>query len=51
MLFSEEKTPCGVVINEAVELAKKYSTDKSYSFVNGLLASVNKGENDGTKAD
>ena len=29
-----------VVINEAVELAKKYSTDKSYSFINGVLAKV-----------
>lgn len=51
MLFSNENTPSGVVINEAVELAKKYSTDKSYSFVNGILASVYKGEYDGKKAD
>ena len=29
-----------VVINEAVELSKKYSTDKSYSFINGVLAKV-----------
>lgn len=33
-------TPSGVVINEAVEIAKKYSTDKSYSFINGILAKV-----------
>ncbi len=32
-------TPHPVVINEAVGLAKKYSTDKSVSFVNGILAS------------
>ena len=51
MLFSSENPPSGVVINEAVELAKKYSTDKSYSFVNGILASVYKGECDGKKAD
>ncbi|MBE5745864.1 MAG: transcription antitermination factor NusB [Clostridiales bacterium] len=30
--------PNKVVINEAVELAKKYSTENSYKFVNGLLA-------------
>ena len=30
--------PRAVCINEAVELAKKYSTEKSVSFVNGLLA-------------
>ena len=34
------ETPSGIVINEAVELAKKYSTDKSFSFVNGVLAKV-----------
>lgn len=32
-------TPHPVVINEAVGFAKKYSTDKSVSFVNGILAS------------
>ena len=30
--------PKAVVINEAVELAKKYGTDKSGKFVNGVLA-------------
>lgn len=33
-------TPQNVVINEAVELSKKYSTDKSYSFINGVLAKI-----------
>ncbi len=33
-------TPVGIVISEAVELAKRYSTAKSGSFVNGVLASV-----------
>lgn len=33
-----------IVINEAVELAKKYSTDNSYKFINGVLASIVKGE-------
>ena len=32
--------PPKVIINEAVELAKKYSTDDSSSFVNGILAKV-----------
>ena len=32
--------PDGVVINEAVELAKSYGEEKSSSFVNGILASV-----------
>ncbi len=30
--------PKGVAINEAIELARKYGTDKSSSFVNGVLA-------------
>lgn len=34
----EEEIPFKVSINEAVELAKKYGTDDSPSFVNGILA-------------
>ena len=34
----EEEIPYKVSINEAVELAKKYGTDDSPSFVNGILA-------------
>jgi N utilization substance protein B len=30
--------PVGACISEAVELAKRYSTDDSQSFVNGLLS-------------
>ena len=33
-------TPIKVVCDEAVELAKKYSTEDSSSFVNGILAKV-----------
>ena len=29
-----------VVVDEAVELAKKYSTDDSPSFINGIIAKV-----------
>ncbi|MDY6367032.1 MAG: transcription antitermination protein NusB [Clostridia bacterium] len=32
------ETPVPVVINEAVNLAAKYSTEKSTDFVNGILA-------------
>ena len=39
----ESKTaPIPVIINEAVELSKKYGTDKSGAFVNGVLAKVAK---------
>lgn len=37
-------TPPAVVVNEVVELAKKYSDTKSHTFINGILASVIKGE-------
>ena len=33
-------TPKEIVINEAVELAKKFSTDKSPKFINGFLAQI-----------
>lgn len=36
----EEGIPTGVAINEAVELAKKYGTDDSPAFVNGILAKI-----------
>lgn len=39
MIFYKQ-TPYKVVVNEAVEMAKKYSTEKSYSFVNGLLKTL-----------
>lgn len=35
MKFGE--TPVGVAINEAVELAKKFSSDEAPAFVNGVL--------------
>ena len=35
-----KEIPFKVVINEAVELAKKYGEDNSKNFVNGILASV-----------
>ena len=35
-----KELPFKVVINEAVELAKKYGEDSSPKFVNGILASV-----------
>jgi N utilization substance protein B len=36
------ETPAAVAINEAVELAKKFSTDDSSRYVNGVLNAVSK---------
>ena len=41
LLYSPD-IPASVSINEAVELVKRFSTSKSSSFVNGVLASINK---------
>ena len=38
LVFTE--VPVGACISEAVELAKRYSTDASHKFVNGMLARV-----------
>ena len=40
-----KEIPYKVVINEAVELAKKYGEDNSKNFVNGILASIVKEKN------
>ena len=39
-LIGRPHVPTAVVLNEAVELAKRYSTDDSGRFVNGVLAAI-----------
>jgi N utilization substance protein B len=39
-LIERPHVPTAVVLNEAVELAKRFSTDDSGRFVNGVLASL-----------
>lgn len=41
--FSAVKTDAAVIINEALEIAKKFSTTESASFINGLLDQIRKG--------
>ena len=38
-IMFEESVPDSAAVNEAVELAKKYSGDDDYSFINGVLGS------------
>ena len=40
--FLKANTPIEVVANEIVELAKEYGNEKSYEFVNGVLANIEK---------
>ena len=46
-ILSGSDTPGTVVINEALEIAKKYSTQDSAQFVNGVLDSI---KNDAVEA-
>jgi N utilization substance protein B len=41
-LLDRPEVPTAVVIDEAVELAKRFSTDDSGRFVNGMLAAIAK---------
>jgi N utilization substance protein B len=41
-MISDGKTPYSAIINEAVELAKKFGGTESKKFINGVLSSVAK---------
>lgn len=38
------EVPAGIAINEAVELAKQFSTEKAGSFINGVLGNLSRSE-------
>ncbi len=50
MLYQKD-VPSGVIINEAVELAKAFGADNAPRFINGVLSSMNLAvkENEGNK--
>lgn len=41
-LQRDKETPPAVVINEALELARKFSTEESVKFINGMLDAIRK---------
>jgi N utilization substance protein B len=43
-LLYETQTPQAVIINEALEIARKFSTPESIHFINGILDSIRKEE-------
>ena len=45
-----DSTPAAVVINEAVELAKRFSTADSGKFINGVLGPASRSENRGQRS-
>lgn len=44
-ILYDAEIPKSVAINEAIEIVKKYSTDESSRFVNGILDKLNKNQN------
>ena len=40
MRFADEKLPVTVAVNEAVELAKRFGSEKSARFINGVLGKL-----------
>ena len=40
LVFSADNAPIPAIIDEAIELAKKYSTENSGKFINGLLDQI-----------
>lgn len=46
-LLHEAHTPGKVVIDEAIEIAKKYGSSESHAFINGVLDSVRKSVREG----
>jgi N utilization substance protein B len=41
-ILKEKSVPELVIINEAIEIAKKYGNDYSHKFVNGILDEIRK---------
>ena len=53
-LLYQPQTPVKVVMNEAVELAKRYGADEGYKFVNAVLDAIKirlQGAGDATELD
>ena len=48
--LEKTKTPPKVIIDEAVELAKEYGSDNSPSFVNGVLGTIYKEDEQNDKS-
>ena len=42
MSFLKANTPIEVLLTKLLELAKEYGNEKSYEFVNGILANIGK---------
>lgn len=45
LMYSSIKIPLKVIIDESVELAKEFGGNKSFTFINGILAKVSNDNN------
>ena len=51
-IFHVQKASDSTIINEAVEISKKYGDDDDYIFINGLLGSISRSKlSDGEKSE
>lgn len=50
-LIARNDVPSAVILNEAVSLAKRYGTDDSGGFVNGVLSAIARSVRDGNSSD
>ncbi len=44
-IYYLDDIPESVAINEAIEIANKYSTEASYKFINGILGTIVRSKN------
>lgn len=51
MIFQDEKESTKIYIDEAIEIAKEYSSLESSKFINGILDSVNKAKDEKVSDD
>ena len=50
LLYQKEIAP-SIIIDEAISISKKFGTDESFRFINGVLDSVNKSINQKTEKE
>lgn len=50
-LLGDVDTPAKVVINEAIEIGKKYGSAKSASFINGILDRIRRSDESGAESE
>lgn len=50
LLYEPEPSPVAAILNEAIELARRFGTEESPKFVNGVLDKISRGKGQGAGA-